>query len=152
MDSTLEVLLSLYREERDQGRQSEDQRSGLTNLVLVISGALFAFVANLKFQLAAVLPAMFIVIIGVYGCLGSLKLYERFQLHKERASAIRRRIGVLIPDANVEQLRHDAAAKHRSEYGVLYKIHLNWVWIALNLLIALSGVVVLLVVLLQNHP
>ncbi|TMC46824.1 MAG: hypothetical protein E6J20_20565 [Chloroflexi bacterium] len=152
MESTLEVLLGLYREERDQGRQSEDQRAGLTNLVLIISGALFAFVANLKFQLAAALPAMFIVIIGLYGCFGSLKLYERFQLHQERASAIRRRIDALVPDATVEQLRRDAAAKHRGEYGFLYKIHLNWVWIALNLLIALSGLVVLYIVFLQNHP
>ncbi len=150
MDSTLEVLLTVYREERDQGRQSEDQRATLANLVLIIAGALVAFVANLRFQLAAALPAGFIVLLGIYGCLGSLKLSERFQLHQERASKIRRRINELVPDAKLEELRHQAAADHRKGNQLFYRIHLSWFWVALHLLIATAGMILLLIVILLS--
>ncbi len=151
MDPTLEVLLSVYREERDQGRQSEDQRATLANLVLIIAaGALVAFVANLRFQLAAALPAAFIVLLGVYGCLGSLKLSERFQLHQERASEIRRRINELVPDAKIEELRSQASANHQKDHRVLNRVHLSWFWVALHLLVASAGVIVLLIVILRN--
>jgi hypothetical protein len=142
-----EILLQLLREEHDQARHTEDQRASLTNFVITISGGLLALIAALKFRTPALLPSLFVMVLGLYGAVASAKLYERFELHRDRGREFRRRIAALIPEAEIEQLRGRAATRHKGEHRVLYRVRLFWFWELFHLLIAGLGAIAALVIL-----
>ena len=83
--------------------------------------------------------ALWMLGIGIYGIVATLKLYERSQFHILRARKLRARLDILCPDAQEEELQHLAEKEHQRRYPLLMHIRLNTIWIGLHsLILALS--------------
>jgi hypothetical protein len=147
MSENRETVLAYWSEHRQQLRQSENQRSVLTNYILVIVAALSGFIVQRGFNIDTVPLSLLIVAIGVYGALTVAKYHERADYHLSQARALTRvltGIGALPRDTT--ELDH-ARQAHYAKYRWLHRIRLHSLWTGLHAGIAVYGASLLTVTL-----
>lgn len=142
MSAPEEAVLAFWKEHREQLRQSETQRSTLTNFLLVIAAGLSALIVQQKFSGYVIPLAVFIIAIGVYGALTVAKYYERSAYHLEQARALTevlKELGSLGADDALERRR----AAHYERFPRLRRIRLHRLWVGIHFGVVLLGVTLL---------
>ncbi len=146
MADETDVLLKLCEQQWVEAKQAEDQRAAFTNIVVLVSGASFAFIAQMAQKEGLTrecAPLSFLVfVLGFLGAITSLKLYERHQFHIERLRAWRKTLAELHQNAKVLETKDEADSKHNAKYPRLHKCRLHWLWLILHSAIAVTGLVV----------
>ena len=139
-ERTLEItcLQKLYEEQRSQRRQSESQRSTLTNILILIDAGLIALMGSQHFSPGMLYIAQILMFFGLFGVLSSLKYYERSRLHWRRSRYYEKKIAELV-STNPIELREKADKDHQKEWPFLSKIHQFWLWIILHSIIIIIG-------------
>jgi hypothetical protein len=141
LTSDSDVLLKFFDEDWRQVRQSEDQRTAFSNIVLLIASAVFGYLTQ-HGLLGDTLPlTVFLIGLGFYGGIASEKLYERSKLHMELAWAWQGSLNGLHPDIEIDKLKAEAEAINKKRFPRLHRLHLHHVWVALDLSIALAGII-----------
>ncbi len=138
MAISADTVIVYWKDHREQLRQSETQRSTLTNLLLVITAALSALIIQQKFALTTLPLSIFIVLIGAYGAVAVAKYYERASYHLQQARALTRSLvdaGVLGSDDFLDEARR----LHYERFPRLSRVRLNRLWVLLHLGIMLYG-------------
>jgi len=133
------AVLAYWTEHREQLRQSENQRAALTNYVLVVTAGLSGFVAQQKFAVTVLPVCVLIIALGLYGALSAAKYHERANYHLTQARALTRTLssmGALGPESELD----DARQSHIGNVPRLYKVRLHAMWTGLHLGVALYGV------------
>lgn len=104
-----QALLEYYKEQLAHGRHIEVQRSTVAGVAFAISGAILGEFLD-KGQLTPdQLPyTVTLMCVGLFACLLSAKLYERFRLHNEIANLARNQL-----DPTLERLRKQAQNNNR---------------------------------------
>lgn len=147
-----QTLLEMYKTECEAWRHQESQRTAFTNLFLIISAALIGLVTyDDKFTGVDVLPAIMIILLGLFGLAFSAKYYERYHRHIWRAWIFKIELEGMIEGISFIDLDRKACLKAKEESFVsqfLFSIRLHWFWFALYALISLLGLVILLMVVL----
>ena len=141
MTDASEVLLKFSDEDWRQVRQSEDQRTAFSNIVLLIASAVLGFLAQHSLSRDTLPLTVLLIVLGVFGGFASEKLYERSKLHMELAWAWRRRLYELHPDIELDRLTAEAEEVHRKRFPRLFSLHLHLVWLTLDLAIAVAGII-----------
>ncbi len=134
------VVLAYWNEQRQQMRQSETQRSVLTNLILVIVAALSGLIVQQSFANRTLPLALVILVVGVYGALASAKYHERADYHLMQARALTELLheNGALPEA---ELLDQARARHQAAFPRLSRLRLHALWTGLHLGIAVYGVI-----------
>jgi hypothetical protein len=130
-------------------REAEDKRSLLAVLNLLLATVLQITIAFTGFHLQVLPVTCWLVLIGIYGIVAGLKLYERSQFHILRARKLRAKLDSVYPDADLEQLFQAAEKEQKQAYPLLMRLRLNNIWTAFHALIALLGVIYSLLCLLR---
>ncbi|MDO3645673.1 helix-turn-helix domain-containing protein [Nocardia mangyaensis] len=144
--TTIDVLLQMWKEQRTQARQCENQRAAMTLFVILgVAGGMTFVAVTASARLLVVAVALTVSALGTLGALASAKYYERFKMHMDAAQALRHRIDELQPGLSIENDWSENRSQHQASYGVLYRIRLRYLWIALHAGIALLGVTVAVV-------
>lgn len=139
MADATDVLLKFVEQQWIEAKQAEDQRSTMTNIILVIVAAIIGFIAQKGLSQDTLFLSVLLMILGFYGAITSAKLYERHQFHVKRLTFWRKRIDELNPDSKLESLKEEANIKHYERFLIIKKIKLYYLWMMLHLLIAFSG-------------
>ena len=132
----------MYQEQITHVRHHETLRSQATNLIVVISGALLAFLSS-----TAATPGRqitlgtFLIVVNLYGLLMSLKHYERSRLHVTVASKYRDFLSQLttIDGTSLNDTRRSGRDQHKNEFPIVEKIRTYALWSSLHLLLAMIG-------------
>ena len=148
MADEVDILLRFCEEQWTQCRQSETQRSTVTNFVITIAAATIAFIAHKGFAIVSLPLAVFLFILGLCGALTSAKLYERWQFHRNRAHYWYKRIDELKPDAQLLHLKKVADDAYGKK---LQYVHLHWFWLTMHIFIALLGLICIIVIMKTCH-
>jgi hypothetical protein len=139
-----DAALAFWNEQRAQLRQSETQRSVLTNYVLTIAAAVSGFVIQQHFRLQTLPLSVLVFLTGLYGALSAAKYHERANYHLSQARALTKVLvqsgGLGDNDAVLEQFRRD----HYAKYPRLSRLRLHWLWTGLNLGVAVYGLVLII--------
>jgi TctA family transporter len=89
----IDVLVELYKEQRQLGLHHEGQRNAVTGIILTIASGLIVVIGFDKELTTLDLPVAFVVVLaGVFGAILSLKHYERFRFHRHRSRVLRKAI------------------------------------------------------------
>ena len=147
MADDAEILLKFFDEDWRQVRQSEDQRTAFSNIILLIASAVFGFLTQNDLTRSALPLAMLLIVLGIFGGIASEKLYERSKLHMELAWAWRRRLYELHPEIQLDRLIAEAEGVHRKRFWRLSRLHLHIVWLTLQLSIAVFGLILTIIIL-----
>lgn len=149
MGDASQVLLAYWSEQREQLRQSENQRATLTNYVLVIVTAISGFVVQQNLKPATASLSALIVLIGVYGAVSVAKYHERADHHLHQARALTR---ILVDQGALEDHRDQLTAArklHQTRYPRLHRLRLHRLWTGLHVAIALYGLVLTSVIVIR---
>lgn len=147
MADKIDVLLKLYEEDWQQARQAEDQRTAITNITLIIVPALIGFVSQQGFNTKALPLTILLIFLGIYGVIASQKLYERHCYFSDRSGLWRDKLDELHPNLKISQIRDEARFNHSKRFKRIEKIRLYSLWLMLHLLVALSGLILTLIIL-----
>ncbi|MFJ3673631.1 hypothetical protein ACIPSE_45040 [Streptomyces sp. NPDC090106] len=146
-DEQHDVLLHFWQEQRNQARQSENQRATLTNIVLIVaSGAIGLVVHQGVTDRSSLAVTVGLTILGSYGTVASMKFRERYALHMHEAKLMRRRLDALCPGLGLETDRQTARESHIRRHPRLYRIRLHYIWTALHVGIALAGAILTVII------
>jgi hypothetical protein len=114
-----------------------------TSVILAVAAALVGF-----FGSTAASPqkswavAIFIVILGVFGALFSVKQYERSRFHMSAAGLHRVKLEQLAK-VNLSEIRGAAEAKQKKDFPTTEAWPLNKFWTGIHALIAVFGAILL---------
>jgi hypothetical protein len=141
----LSGTLAYWMEHREQLRQSESQRAIMANYILVIAAAISGFVAQQHFTMRTIPLSILIILVGAYGALAAAKYHERADYHISQARALTRELvdaGGLI---NAKGTLNEFRQAHYGKYPRLARLRLYWLWIGLNVGVALYGVTLVII-------
>jgi Ca2+/Na+ antiporter len=145
------IMICLYQEHLNQARHQENQRSTMSNLILIICSALLAAVTLDKDLSLTDLPlTLFLFSLGVYGAVFSAKYYERFKLHYERSRIVRKQLEKIINSIDNKETQKAADIKTRKQFPIMFSLRLYWLWIILMLIISVVGLGLTVAILVAN--
>jgi hypothetical protein len=81
-----------------------------------------------------------LIVVGLYGILACIKLYERGLFHERRARMIRDRMSDIQHIAGAAELHETAQETHRRSHPLLSGVRLNWIFLFPNIAVAVLGV------------
>lgn len=150
MTETTEILLHMMEQQLLQAKQSEDQRSNLTNIIVLIAAAIQGVLTQTGFAKNALPLTITLIIIGVFGVVATAKLYERFRYHYEVMRQMRKQLETLHPDTAIRACLDAAWQEHIKKYPITStKVRLHIIWAILHILIIALGIIYTIVILLK---
>lgn len=137
-DST-DVLLKLCEQRWAEVKQAEDQRSALSNIILLIASAVVGIFTQKGLDRNNLPLSLLLIFLGVYGAIGARKYRERIHYSLSIIKLYRDKLDKLYPDAQIEELRIQAKEFHEKRHPFMTKIYPNQLWVALHTSIAIAG-------------
>ena len=149
MSEKPDVLLALYLDNIQYARHHENLRSTMSNLILVVGAALGAVITMDNKINSMDLPFIgFLVIIGLYGTFFSFRHFERFHSQYARARKLRAQLELAV-DISISDMNKMADKEHAIRFPISHKWSLSYFWAAIPLSIALLGVALFVVWIVQ---
>lgn len=139
MADKTDVLLEYWKDQRTQARHAESQRATLTNIILFITVATLGFVAQRGLRTTSLSLTIPLIAIGLFGAATSAKYYERYNLHIAQAIKFSELLAGIDAIYDHESTLMLVRAEHADRNGRISRIRLNKLWIAIHLLVALTG-------------
>jgi hypothetical protein len=84
---------------------------------------------------------LLLVALGAFGAGFSMKHYERFSLHMERARRHRDALDELLPGRPLQRLKKEADSAQKKNFPCMHRWRLHYWWLTLNLVVAIISVV-----------
>jgi hypothetical protein len=148
MTETTEILIRVMEQQLLQAKQSEDQRSNITSIIVLIAAAIQGVLTQTGFTKNSLPLTITLIVIGIFGVVATAKLYERFRYHYEVMRQIRKKLEELNPDATIRACMDAAWQEHIKNHTLIpTRIRLYMVWLTLHILIAALGVIYTLIIL-----
>lgn len=144
-----EFVWRMYQEDRNQARHHEVQRSSMSNLILAISGGILGLLTISELDSNAWPLSIMLALLGIFGAMFSAKQYERFCLHYRRAIAYRKKLEDHFQDIDFKEVRSIADSDHQQRAGVIHPLRLHWFGIALHILVACLGFLLIILLLVK---
>lgn len=142
MSSNQELLWNYYQEELKQATLHEASRSSITNLILIITGVIISIITYDGFiNESDIYLALVLVVIGIFGTLANAKYYERYYFHYSRAKGYQCLLEGEFPEISFTLKRNDSDLVTANKFFVVTRIRLNWLWLILNLIISVFGII-----------
>src|SRR5579883_1478588 len=96
---TFSFLLCNMQENWRLSRDAEEKRFRLSTVNMFLATALQVIITLAGFHRQIALLSCWLALIGIYGVVANLKLYERSQFHIARARRLRAKLDALCPDS-----------------------------------------------------
>jgi hypothetical protein len=150
MTSEQSALLEMYKEHASQARQHETQRERMSAGVVAVGVALTAFIAQGMKEptIYLLFPAAFMVVLGIFGALFARKHYERNRLHTAIMARYQDALEATLVATPLQQIRNGARTQHDQLFPGVSKWRLYRFWEWLNVMIALTGILLGIVIIL----
>ncbi|MFG1808222.1 hypothetical protein [Streptomyces sp. NPDC049040] len=150
MADDTDVLLELWKGQREEARQMENQRAALTTVVIAVAAAGFGFLTQqgpLRPSSLGVTLPMFML--GAFGAVACTKYGERWAVHYGQATALHRAIGLRHGSLDLPGLVAASRAEHQAEFPRISKVKIWVLWVGLHSAISAGGLVLSLCALLS---
>ena len=136
-----DLWFKLFQEYAGEARHHEQQRATVTGFFSALAAGVLTLVGFDKGLNLSDLPAaLFLVAIGVFGCVFSAKQYERFYVCMERARQYRGALEEAVPESRILELKRTADTLAARRFPRLHSWRLGLFWVALHVVIATFGV------------
>jgi len=144
------ILIDMYNEQMAHARHHEVLRATVSNIIIVVSAALLGLITyDKQINIDDLAMIIFLIIVGLFGYLITMKHYQHLQRHLQRANGFVEKIEELYPLTEISRIMEEARIKNIKEFPILSKARLNTYWGALHIIIILLGVFLLLKVILS---
>lgn len=133
------LILAIYLDRNTYARHCDELQVKITNILIIICAGILAFISNNGLTKDKWPLALFLFILGLFGILVSLKLYERIRFYLTAAKEYRKELESLF-ETDLDVLHQRIEVEHQRRFPILYKrvIVLTY-WVMLHSLIAILG-------------
>lgn len=139
-----DLYLKLFQEYALEARHHEQQRITVAGFFSALAAGVLTIVGIDKTLNVADIPAsLFLIIVGVFGCIFSAKQYERYFVSMERAREYRTVLEDNIQGSNILGLKKIADKRANERFPRLHNWKFGLLWVALHSLIVLFGILLL---------
>jgi hypothetical protein len=119
-----DVLLEMFKHYMNQGLYYQTQRTATANILLILAGATIGFITVDDTKLEEgpdALAAFFLIVLGLFGILWSMKYHERYAYYLNRAQGYRDELkNHSRPNIDIETINNDAKADTKNAHPFLY--------------------------------
>lgn len=148
-DKTL--LWHLYEDNRSQAQFHETQRVNGTGLIGGGAAVVISTISQSGAYNRADIPlAIVLIVIGIFGFFFCVKSYERMQLHLNRCKEFLKILDQMDDLHEIIAIKNAADKKTKTEFPFASKLKLRLFWQGVHVLIACSGVIFLVRILLHK--
>ncbi|MBD2106020.1 hypothetical protein [Nodosilinea sp. FACHB-13] len=146
---TVEVLLKMYETRYVLAKQAEDQRATMSNFLITIAAATFAFISQQEFSKQTIPVGLLTIFLGLFGLFMSAKYSQHYLKNYRVAKLISKRIAQLCPQAQLREIECEALDESASRDPFFSKFPTLYLWSALHIMVCLIGGLCVLLALLQ---
>ncbi|MET8448695.1 hypothetical protein [Streptomyces sp. NPDC005209] len=140
MADETDVLLDLWKGQRDEAKQMENQRAALTNILIIVAAAALGFLTQQgHLQASSLGITLPLCVLGSFGAVASAKYGERWAVHSGLADALRHEVGLRHPELNLPDLIAANRAEHAAEFPRILRLKIWVLWVVLHSAIAAAG-------------
>ncbi|CCH15576.1 hypothetical protein [Micromonospora lupini] len=141
MADEVDVILQMWLSRWEQIRQSENQRTATTNIIIVVVSALLGLIASKGLKPVMLPAAITVTVLGAYGGVLSAKYYERFRFHLAEAAALRQRLNERFAALDLEAMQAAVYTNQAAAFPRLIRIPLYGLWVTLHGIVAIAGLI-----------
>src|SRR5436190_24361360 len=130
MAEAVDILIHISEQEYTQAKQSEDQRTNITGLIIIVASAIQGGLTQTGLNRNVLPLTITLILLGIFGGVAVEKLYERFQYHMMVEREIRKRLEELYPDTQLKTVRNTALERHKTEdvrWAQSIRLHIIWI-------------------------
>lgn len=150
--SNEEFIFEYYKEQRASAQRFDNQRTAITNFMILVSGAILAFIIRTPSSPYEIYAAIFLIIIGLFGTIFVKKLNERAEYNYSRARECLKEIETIRKDEIFSKIIQSGYNKHSGKYNLTMKFRLHYIWMMPHVLISILGVTLLIDILKSMNP
>lgn len=145
MDDNEKDFLKFYMEQTwGEMRHIENLREKVTILVVTVASAIAGFVMQQKFAIETKPFAWFVIILGVFGLLMTLKLFQLHQMDQKRLDKWYLYLESFCgANPQILKLRDLADKENKQHFNFISKLKHNYFWSAIHSFIIIAGIVLL---------
>ena len=144
MSDEKDILIELFKDQMIHARHHEQLRATVSNIIITISGVIIGFIIYDKSVTDSDAAAIiFLILLGVFGAVISMKHYQHLRRHQNRAEMYRDQLEKMYEKLNISQWLEQAYEINKTDFPLLYKIGLHKYWLVLHLMIMIIGVYLL---------
>lgn len=138
-DHQFNLMWNYYKEQREQGRSFDTQRSAISSILITLQSVIAAYLFT-EGAAEAFLPlAVLVVIFSISGLYAVHKLYERQELHYDRARALLEYMDQSWNQKTIEELIQQSKSVHYERFSDATKLESRMVWIVLHGMMLIYG-------------
>jgi hypothetical protein len=137
-----EFLYRLLEDNWRHARLAEDRRIVITGVNVIAATAMQIAIFVLAFSPRTLLLTVWIVVLGLYGCLACLRLEERAQFHTARARKLRQLIDDQV-GVHVNELLADSDRSLSERHRKLSGFRMHHALMGINVATLIAGLVYL---------
>lgn len=142
IDENEKDFLKFYMEQTwEEMRHIENMRERVTILVVTVASAIVGFIIQQKFAIETKPFVWFVIILGVFGLLMTLKLFQIHQMSQKRLDKWYVYLESFCGnDPQILKLRREADKENKRDFFYIVKIPHNYFWSAIHLFIVGAGI------------
>ena len=146
MTARQEILWRAHTAFISSAQHYETQRNSVTSLFLIVATALVGLTTyDNQLNRSDIPAALFLIVLGIFGCLFAYKHHERCRIHIERAKAYRDELDRTLSGRPLVKLKAAGETTHDAGVGRwMRKIKVELLWVGLNFTIVVLGAFLLL--------
>jgi hypothetical protein len=146
-----DVLLEMFKHYMDQGQYHQSQRAATANILLILAGATIGFVTvDTNVEGTDIYAAIFLIVLGGFGMLWSLKYHERYAYFLERARGYRDELNLSLPNINMKAINWKADDTTKKRYWLSKRFQVWHLWLFLHGLIMLVGFIIVVAIVVSS--
>jgi uncharacterized membrane protein YjfL (UPF0719 family) len=141
MNENEKEFLKFYMEQSwEEMRHIENLRERVTILVITVASAIFGFIMQHKFTIETKPFVWFVILLGVFGLLMTLKLFQIHQMAQNRLDMwylyLESHCG---NDTQILKLRRQADNENKKQFFYIARLPHNYFWSAIHIFIVFVG-------------
>ena len=142
MSENERAFLMFYMEQTwEEMRHIETLRERLTIIVVTIATATVGFVMQQKYAPETYPLAYLVIALGIFGYLGSLKLFQIHQMGQRRLEKwYRHLLGEEGEAAKILEIRDEADKENNKQFPIISTVRHNYLWATIHILIIIAGI------------
>lgn len=136
-------FLNFYMEQTwEEMRHIENLRERVTILVVTVASAIVGFVMQQKFAIETKPFVWFVILLGVFGLLMTLKLFQLHKMSQKRLDKWYKYYeGFCGDNPQILELRKQADKENKEEFSFIAPMRHNYFWSAIHIFIITAGIV-----------
>ncbi len=141
MSDDRDTLLEMFKHYMSEGRYHLDQRANTSNILLILATSVIGFIGiEQRPPEIGTFAGLFLMVLGVFGVIWSIKHHERYDFYLQRARGYRDELNKLLSPLDMNIINANADKITKEKWRLIYRTPNGLLWLTPHLLVVVIGI------------